>query len=137
MLVSVANASENVGAAAPMSTGSSIMSLLPMVLIFAIFYFFLIRPQVKKQKIVDSMISNLKKGDKVIAASGLQGVVAKIEGDILYLEIAENVRIKAAKSSVTELLSKVDKPVVKEEAVDNKVEKPKAAPKPKKAKNNG
>ena len=136
MLVSVANASENVGAAAPMSTGSSIMSLLPMVLIFAIFYFFLIRPQVKKQKIVDSMISNLKKGDKVIAAGGLHGVVAKIEGDILYLEIAENVRIKAAKSSVTELLSKDDKPVVKEEAV-NKVEKPKAAPKPKKAKNNG
>lgn len=121
-LISVAHASESVESVAPMSTGTSLMSLLPMVLIFAIFYFFLIRPQVKKQKLVENMISNLKKGDRVVAAGGLYGSIHKIEGDIIYLEISEGVRIKAMKSSVTEMLSKDDKPVV--EKVEK--EKPKA-----------
>lgn len=103
--MSIANASEAVGDAAQMGAGSSLMSLLPMVLIFAIFYFFLIRPQVKKQKALDNMIGNLKKGDKVVAAGGIYGVVNKIEDNVLYLEIAENVKIKLAKSAVTEVLS--------------------------------
>lgn len=121
-LISVAHASESLEAAAPMSTGTSLMSLLPMVLIFAIFYFFLIRPQVKKQKVVENMIKDLKKGDRVVAAGGLYGVVHKIEDNIIYLEISENVRIKAMKSSVTEVLSK-DGKAVAELAVK---EKPKA-----------
>lgn len=111
-LISVAHASESLESTAPMSTGTSLMSLLPMVLIFAIFYFFLIRPQVKKQKVVENMIGGLKKGDRVVAAGGLYGAIHKIEDNIIYLEISEGVRIKAAKSSVTELLSKDDKPVV-------------------------
>ncbi len=96
--------SENV--AAPMSTGASFMSLLPMVLIFVIFYFFLIRPQVKKQKLVDNMINSLKKGDKVIAAGGLQGSITNIDGEVIHLAIADQVVIKVQKSSVTELLGK-------------------------------
>lgn len=103
--MSIANASEAMGDAAQMGAGSSLMSLLPMVLIFAIFYFFLIRPQVKKQKALDNMIGNLKKGDKVIAAGGIYGVVSKLEDNVLYLEIAENVKVKLAKSAVTEVLS--------------------------------
>lgn len=110
MFISTANASENV--AAPMSAGSSIMSLLPMVLIFVIFYFFLIRPQVKKQKLVENMIGGLKKGDKVIAAGGLQGTINNIDGDVIHLSIAESVVIKVQKSSVTELLNKQ---IIKEE----------------------
>ena len=124
-LISTANASETTEAAAHMSTGSSIMSLLPMVLIFAIFYFFLIRPQVKKQKVIENMINELKKGDRVVAAGGLYGVIHKIEGNIIYIEIAENVRIKAMKSSVTEVVSKDDKPVsVAEVAKKEEVKKP-------------
>jgi preprotein translocase subunit YajC len=94
---------ESAGAAMGMSSG--LMSLLPMVFIFAIFYFFLIRPQVKRQRKVEQMVNELKKGDKVLAAGGLYGTIAKIEDNLVYLEIAENVRIKALKSSVTEVLS--------------------------------
>ena len=126
-LISVANASETVEAVAPMSAGSSIMSLLPMVLIFVIFYFFLIRPQVKKQKIIENMINDLKKGDKVVAAGGLHGVVHKIEDNVIYLEIAENVRIKAMKSSVTEVLSRDNKAVDAAPAVKEKTESKKVA----------
>ncbi len=86
------------------STGSSLIALLPMVIIFAIFYFFLIRPQLKRQKELEKTISEIKKGDKVLAAGGIYGVVAKIEDKILSLEIAENTLIKVAKSSVTEVV---------------------------------
>lgn len=102
--ISVANASEAAGTLA--NTGSSLMSLLPMVLIFVIFYFFLIRPQVKKQRAVESMISELKKGDEVVAGGGLYGVISKIEDNIVHLEIADNVKIKVLKTSITECLSK-------------------------------
>lgn len=92
-------------AEATMGTLDSLKSLLPMVFIFAIFYFFLIRPQVKRQRQAQQMVNELKKGDKVVAAGGLYGVISKIEDNLIYLEIAEGVRIKALKSSVTEVLS--------------------------------
>lgn len=94
---------------ANLSSGATWMSLLPMVMIFVIFYFFLIRPQVKKQKEVEQMISDLKKGDQVVAAGGICGVITKIEDNLISLEIAENTKIKVTKSSVTELLSKEKK----------------------------
>ena len=106
-LISIANASEAAGSA--VGAGSSLMSLLPMVLIFAIFYFFLIRPQVKKQRATEAMVAELKKGDRVVAAGGLYGVIHKIEGNVIYLEIADNVRIRVLKTSVTESLSKDEK----------------------------
>lgn len=91
---------------ATLSTGATWMSLLPMILIFVIFYFFLIRPQVKRQKELEKMICELKKGDKVVAAGGICGVVNKIEDNMISLEIAENIKIKVTKSSVTDLISK-------------------------------
>ena len=102
--MSAENVSEVAGSA--ISSGSSLMSLLPMVAIFAIFYFLLIRPQTKRQKLVEKMISELKKGDKVIAAGGMYGVIHKIEDNVIYLEVADGVRIKALRSSVSEVLSK-------------------------------
>ena len=103
-LISIANAAESV--AEPMATtGTSLMSLLPMILIFVIFYFFLIRPQVKRQKTIENMVNELKKGDHVVAAGGLYGSVSKIDDNILYLEIAENIKVKILKSSVTEVLT--------------------------------
>jgi preprotein translocase subunit YajC len=106
MSVEVAN--ETVGAA------GSLVSLLPMVAIFVIFYFFLIRPQLKKQRSIEAMISELKKGDKVFAAGGLSGTIHKIEDNMIVLEIAENVRINALKSSVTEVVNKDNKKLVVE-----------------------
>jgi len=103
--MSIDNVGEVAAAGAAMGTGATLMSLLPMVLIFAIFYFFLIRPQVKKQKEMDRMISQLKKGDKVIAAGGIYATINKIEDSIISLEIAENTKIKVSKSSITEVLS--------------------------------
>jgi preprotein translocase subunit YajC len=120
--MSIDNASEAVG-----TTGASFMSLLPMVAIFAIFYFFLIRPQVKRQKEVTNMLSELKKGDKVVAAGGLHGTIYKIDENVIYLEIAENVKIQASKSSVTEILSRNENALVKPRAKA----KPKAPAKPK------
>lgn len=90
---------------AVVGAGSAWQSMIPMVLIFVIFYFFLIRPQLKRQRELDKTINNLKKGDKVVAAGGLYGVISKIDGNILFLEIADNVKIKALKSSVTQVLN--------------------------------
>lgn len=101
-LSSIANAAD---AAAPaMSTGTGLMSLFPMILIFVIFYFFLIRPQVKRQRALEGMINDLKKGDQVVAAGGVFGTIIRIEDNVLFLEIAENIKIKALKSSVTEVI---------------------------------
>lgn len=127
-LVSVANAADS--AAPVMTTSTSLMSLFPMILIFVIFYFFLIRPQVKRQKTLDNMINELKKGDQVIAAGGLYGTISRIEDDALYIEIADNIKIKALKSSVSEVLSKSNKVEAveksEEKSTNNKPVKPAA-----------
>lgn len=88
-----------------MGAGASLMSLMPMVIIFVIFYFFLIRPQLKRQRQVEEMISNLKKGDKVVAAGGIYGLINKIDGEMVLLEVAEGIKISVTKSSVTETKS--------------------------------
>ncbi len=121
-----------------MGAGASLMSLLPMIIIFVIFYFFLIRPQLRKQKQVEQMLSSLKKGDKVLAAGGLFGVIHKIEGEVVSLDIAENVRVNVAKSSINELVNgEIAKLKENSEKADTKpVSKPKAkstAKKPSKA----
>lgn len=109
--MSLAHASDAVSSVMG-SSGSSLMSLLPMILIFVIFYFFLIRPQMKKQRALENMISELKKGDKVIAAGGIHGVIHKLDDNIIHLEVADELRIRVTKSSVTIVLDKDGKPKV-------------------------
>ena len=77
-----------------------IMSFLPMILIFAVFYFLMIRPQQKKQKEHKLMIDNLTKGDSVITSSGVHGKIKAIDGEIISLEIANNVSIKIQKGFI-------------------------------------
>jgi preprotein translocase subunit YajC len=79
------------------------MSLLPMVAIFAIFYFVLIWPMRKRQKALQKLIENLKRGDKVLTNGGLYGEVAAVDGQVLHLKIADNVKVKIARSSVAGL----------------------------------
>lgn len=75
--------------------------ILMMVLIFAIFYFFMIRPQQKRQKEIKKQRENMKAGDKVVTSGGIYGKVRDIKEDgTVTVEIAENVRIKVDKSSV-------------------------------------
>ena len=80
------------------STG--IGQFIPLILIFVIFYFFLIRPQQKKAKDHKLMVENLKRGDKVIASGGIVGTVIKIlDNDKVEIEISENVNVVIIKST--------------------------------------
>ena len=73
---------------------------IPLILIFVIFYFFLIRPQQKKVKEHKAMVENLKRGDKVITSGGITGIVERlIDNDTVEVEIAENVKVEIVKAT--------------------------------------
>lgn len=83
----------------------SIMNFLPIILIFGVFYFFIIRPQIKKQKDQENLVKSSKKGDRVIVAGGIIGkIVKEKEGDIILLEIAKNVHIEVLRSSIVAIV---------------------------------
>ena len=86
--------------------GSLLVNFIPILAMFAIFYFILIRPQVKKQKAHASMLEDLKEGDNVITSGGLYGSVVRIKEDVLTLQIAENVRVKVARTNIGSLKTK-------------------------------
>ena len=96
------------------STGGSgsgtgtLLSLVPFVLIFVIFYFMLILPQQKKQKQQKAMMEGLKKGDKVITASGIWGTVTNLGKDTVTLQIADNTKIKMQREYIARLRSEED-----------------------------
>jgi len=77
-----------------------IMNIAPLVLIFVIFYFLLIRPQQKKSKELKSMLDNVKKGDKVVTAGGMYGVIESVDTNTVVLKVAENVKIKFTKTAI-------------------------------------
>ena len=80
--------------------GSGIGQFIPLILIFVIFYFFLIRPQQKKVKEHKAMVENLKRGDKVITSGGITGVVERlIDNDTVEVEIADNVKVEIVKAT--------------------------------------
>jgi preprotein translocase subunit YajC len=81
----------------------SLVSFLPMILIFVVFYFLLIRPQQKKAKDQRVMLENLKKGDAVLTQGGLYGKIAGISDQVVTLEIADKVRVRVARSSIAGL----------------------------------
>lgn len=85
--------------------GAMIQSFLPLILIFAIFYFLLIRPQSKKAKEHKQTLENLKKGDKVMTNGGIHGIIEDIDGDVLTLKIGikDDVRIKINRNFISSL----------------------------------
>lgn len=86
--------------------GSSLVSLiLPLVLMFAIFYFLLIRPQQKKQKTRNSMLGSLKKGDKVVTIGGLHGTIMEITDDIVVLRVNDVTKLTFDRSSISHATS--------------------------------
>jgi len=89
-------------AASGQGGGSQWMGLLPLVLLFVVFYFLLIRPQQKRAKQQKLFIENLKKGDKVITSGGLYGTITGITDDSVTIEIAEKVRVRVLKSAVVD-----------------------------------
>lgn len=97
-------------AAAP-GKANPLTSLLPLLLIIVVFYFFMIRPQVKKQKELKNYRSGIQKGEKVITTGGIYGKVTDVKDNTVTVEIAENVRIKIDKNAV--LKDAADIPVQK------------------------
>jgi preprotein translocase subunit YajC len=85
---------------------SALMNLVPLVFMFGIFYFLLIRPQQKKAKEHRALLDALKKGDQVITAGGVYGKVSAIDGDVVTLEIATGVNIKIGKGFISSLVKK-------------------------------
>ena len=80
--------------------GSGIGQFIPLILIFVIFYFFLIRPQQKKVKEHKAMVESLKRGDKVVTSGGILGTVERlIDNDKVEVEITENVKVEIVKST--------------------------------------
>ena len=102
MLISPAYAQ----AASSGGTGDLLATMLPMVAIFAIFYFLMIRPQQKKQKEHRAMIDALEKGNEVVTAGGIAGRVSKIDDQYVTVEIAQGVEIHVQRHAVSQLLPK-------------------------------
>ena len=84
-----------------------IAQFIPLILIFVIFYFFLIRPQQKRVKDHKLMVDGLKRGDEVITSGGIIGVVDKVmEDDRIEVTLSDNVKVQIIKSTITSLLQK-------------------------------
>ena len=91
------------------TTGSMIGQFLPLILIFGIMYFLLIRPQQKKMKDLRAMIESVRRGDQVITGGGIVGKVTKVGDDNrVEVEIATGVKVTVIKSTITQVLSKTE-----------------------------
>ena len=88
------------GGASGGGQGEAFGAFIPLILMFAIFYFLLIRPQQKKSKQHREMIASLKKGDRVVSTGGLHGVITGINDDVVTMEIAPKVRVKVSRGSI-------------------------------------
>jgi len=86
--------------------GAGLIGLWPIILIFVIFYFLLIRPQQKRQKEHQKMLESLRKGDRVVTSGGIYGTVVGVKENVVVLKIAENVKVEFAKSAVSHIISR-------------------------------
>jgi len=87
----------------------AMMQFLPLVLIFVVFYFLLIRPQQKRAKDHKVMLGNLRRGDKVVTGGGIIGTVAKVTGDEeVQVDIAEGMRVRVVRSTITTVLARTE-----------------------------
>jgi preprotein translocase subunit YajC len=90
---------------AAQATGG-LLSFLPLIVIFVVFYFLLMRPQIKRAKEHRKMVEAMAKGDEVVTSGGIAGRVHKVEETFLVLEIADGVRVRMQKNAVASLLPK-------------------------------
>lgn len=104
--VSVAHAMGTGGQGAGEPAGGGLMAFLPLIIMVAIFYFLLIRPQQKKQKEHKNMLDNLQRGDTVVTQGGLHGKVTGLTDTTCTLEIADKIRVKVQRGYIAAVLSK-------------------------------
>jgi preprotein translocase subunit YajC len=88
------------------STQDTLMGLLPMILMFVVLYFLMVRPQMKKAKEHKTMVEALQKGDEVVSQGGIAGRIVKVDDNYVKLEVAPNVEITVQKAAVGMLLPK-------------------------------
>jgi preprotein translocase subunit YajC len=86
-----------------MANQNPLLQFAPMFLIFALFYVLMIVPSRKRQKALQQLLENLKKGDRVVTSGGLYGEVAAVTGATVVLKVADNVKVRVAKSAITGL----------------------------------
>jgi preprotein translocase subunit YajC len=102
------------------SPGSSLFSFLPLIAIVAIFYFLILRPQNKKQKETQKMLSALKKGDRVVTIGGIHGIIQSVKENTAIIKVDENVKLEFNRSAVASVSSQAKE---EEEDKDKKEEK--------------
>ena len=123
MLISEAWAQAGGGAGG----GDFLVQLFPLILIFVVFYFLLIRPQQAKVKAQREMLSGVKRGDRVVTGGGIIGLVTKVIGDNeLQIELAEGVRVRIIKQTITDIVARGESVRGSKEAEDD--EKPMLPP---------
>ena len=86
-------------------TMAFILNILPIAAIFLVFYFLVIGPASRQRKKTAEMLSALKKGDRVLTSGGIYGTIQGVEPDVVYLRIAENVKIKVARSAISSIVT--------------------------------
>jgi preprotein translocase subunit YajC len=106
VFISSAFAQTAPAAAAGGDMQSTLMSMLPLVLMFVVLYFVMIRPQMKKQKEAKAMIDALAKGDEVVTVGGMLGKISKINDNSLSVEIANGVEVQIQRGAVVQVLPK-------------------------------
>lgn len=95
--------------AAGAGAGSAFASFIPLILIFAIMYFLLIRPQQKKMKEHKAMVEALRRGDQILTQGGIVGKVTKVQEDgLLEVEIAEGVKVKVMRHTIVQVMNKTE-----------------------------
>jgi len=102
---------------------SALIQFLPLVLIFVVFYFLLIRPQQKKQKDQRAMLEALRRGDRVVTGGGILGTVSKVVSpEEIEIDIAPGVRVKVLRSTIASVLAKPDPAAAREAAKEKEKE---------------
>ena len=94
------------GASGGAASGGGLGAFLPLILIFVIFYFLLIRPQQKQAKQHQAFLNDLKKGNKVVTKGGLHGVITAVNDTVLTLEIAKDISVKVSRDAIAGSLNK-------------------------------
>ena len=109
MLLHSAYAMGGMGGGGNPAGGADYGFMIVMAILFAIFYFLLIRPQQKRQKEIRDMLANLSHGDTVVTSGGIHGKIVALTDSVVTLEIAEKVRIKVSRSFISAVLQKAGK----------------------------
>ncbi len=86
-------------------SGALIAQILPILAIGLVFYFIVIAPASKQRKKTQEMLNSLKKGDRVVTSGGIYGTIQGVDPDVVYLKIAENVKVKVSRSAITGVIT--------------------------------